>query len=130
MQRYFAMNTRYPDEARKANVQGKVFVQFIVTKDGSITEAKAVKASFGTNKEYAPATAEAGAGGTNAMDELTVVAYSAQEGNDAASLEDGKKALVAEALRVVENMPKWKPGMQGGEPVNVQFMMPVTFHLR
>ena len=130
MQRYFAMNTKFPAAARKANVQGRVIVQFVVAKDGSITKAKAIKSSFNINQENVPATAEAGADGTNAMDELTVVAYSAQEGNNAASLEDGKKALVAEALRVVENMPKWKPGMQGGEPVNVQFMMPVTFHLR
>lgn len=34
-----------------------------------------------------------------------------------------------EALRVVEAMPKWKPGMQSGKPVRVQFNLPITFKL-
>jgi protein TonB len=34
-----------------------------------------------------------------------------------------------EALRVVKAMPKWKPGMQRGEPVRVRFTLPVTFRL-
>ncbi|MBR1550076.1 MAG: energy transducer TonB [Bacteroidales bacterium] len=32
-----------------------------------------------------------------------------------------------EALRVVKLMPKWKPGRQNGEPVRVQFNLPVNF---
>ncbi len=39
----------------------------------------------------------------------------------------GDKSLDDEALRVVSSMPKWKPGTQGGKPVNVQFMLPVAF---
>ncbi len=34
-----------------------------------------------------------------------------------------------EALRVVSTMPKWKPGYQNGQPVRVQFNMPVSFKL-
>ena len=34
-----------------------------------------------------------------------------------------------EALRVVRMMPRWKPGMQGGEPVKVLFNVPITFVL-
>jgi protein TonB len=34
-----------------------------------------------------------------------------------------------EALRVVRMMPRWKPGMQGGEPVKVLFNVPITFKL-
>lgn len=34
-----------------------------------------------------------------------------------------------EALRVVRNMPKWKPGKQRGRPVRVQFNMPIRFKL-
>lgn len=34
-----------------------------------------------------------------------------------------------EAMRVVEAMPKWKPGMQSGKPVRVQFNLPITFKL-
>ena len=37
--------------------------------------------------------------------------------------------LDAEAVRVVNKMPLWKPGIQNGTPVNVSLMMPVEFKL-
>ncbi|WP_091815447.1 M56 family metallopeptidase [Prevotella communis] len=37
--------------------------------------------------------------------------------------------LDAEAIRVVNAMPKWKPGKQKGEPVRVKFTLPITFRL-
>lgn len=38
-------------------------------------------------------------------------------------------ALDKEALRVVQGMPKWKPGMQRGKNVRVKFTLPVSFRL-
>ena len=32
-----------------------------------------------------------------------------------------------EAIRVVQSMPKWKPGMQRGKPVEVYFTLPIVF---
>ena len=37
--------------------------------------------------------------------------------------------LDAEAVRVVNSMPKWIPGMQGGKVVRVKFTLPITFRL-
>ena len=37
--------------------------------------------------------------------------------------------LDAEALRVINSMPKWKPGKQRGEAVNVKYTIPVNFRL-
>lgn len=37
--------------------------------------------------------------------------------------------LDAEAIRVISGMPKWKPGTQKGEPVNVRYTVPVMFRL-
>ncbi|MEZ5195845.1 MAG: energy transducer TonB [Bacteroidales bacterium] len=34
-----------------------------------------------------------------------------------------------EAVRVISMMPNWKPGMQKGKPVRVQFNMPIKFNL-
>lgn len=34
-----------------------------------------------------------------------------------------------EVVRVIQNMPKWKPGIHKGKPVRVQFNMPVRFTL-
>ena len=38
--------------------------------------------------------------------------------------------LDAEAVRVIELMPKWIPGMQKGEAVRVKYTVPVTFRLQ
>ncbi|UOQ71038.1 energy transducer TonB [Hymenobacter cellulosilyticus] len=38
--------------------------------------------------------------------------------------------LDAEALRVVRAMPRWKPGLQNGEPVPVRYTVPITFAIR
>jgi len=35
-----------------------------------------------------------------------------------------------EAVRVVNAMPKWKPGMDKGKPVRVSYIMPFTFKLQ
>jgi len=34
-----------------------------------------------------------------------------------------------EAVRVIQMMPKWKPGTQRGEPVRVQYSLPIRFVL-
>lgn len=39
-------------------------------------------------------------------------------------------ALDKEAVRVVSSSPKWKPGMQRGKPVRVQFTIPIIFVLQ
>ena len=38
-------------------------------------------------------------------------------------------ALDAEALRLVNSMPKWMPGKQGGTPMRVKYTIPITFAL-
>ena len=39
-------------------------------------------------------------------------------------------AFDKEAIRVVKSMPKWKPGMDNGEPIRVRYSVPVTFQLK
>ena len=40
------------------------------------------------------------------------------------------QSLDREAIRVVNSMPKWNPGMNNGEYVNVWFTLPITFKLQ
>ena len=52
MYEYLAKNQKYPDMEYEAGIQGKVYVQFTVAKDGSIEEAKVLRAvSDGLDKE-------------------------------------------------------------------------------
>jgi TonB family protein len=82
---YILENIRYPEEARKKGIQGRVFVTFVVEANGAVTNVKILR----------------GIGG--GCDE--------------------------EAIRIVEAMPVWEPGIQRGKPVRVQFNMPIHFAL-
>ncbi|MFV0366379.1 MAG: energy transducer TonB [Mangrovibacterium sp.] len=39
-------------------------------------------------------------------------------------------SLDKEAVRVVQSMPKWKPGKQGGKAVRVSYQVPISFKLQ
>ncbi|MFP4506913.1 MAG: TonB family protein [Cyclobacteriaceae bacterium] len=41
--KYLMNNLKYPEQAKAAGIEGKVFVQFVVDTDGSITDVKAIK---------------------------------------------------------------------------------------
>lgn len=51
---YIDDNLRYPNEAKAANIQGTVYVKFVILKDGSVYDIKVVRGlanGFGLNKE-------------------------------------------------------------------------------
>ncbi len=50
---YLGENIRYPEEARRIGISGRVFVEFVVDKDGSLTDAKVVKGIGGGCDEEA-----------------------------------------------------------------------------
>ena len=51
MQRYIAQNLVYPYDALKNNVHGKVNVEFVVDKDGSLVEVRTVGSKIGYGLE-------------------------------------------------------------------------------
>jgi TonB family protein len=82
---YMSKTIKYPAAAERANVSGRVFVSFIVTKTGEVQNVEILKGlGFGTDEE---------------------------------------------ATRVVAAMPRWIPGSQGGQPVNVKYNLPINFSL-
>lgn len=83
--KYLAQNIKYPEIARQNGITGKVYVTFVVEKDGSITNVRVLRDIGG------------GCG--------------------------------AEAVRVVESMPNWKPGKMGKQVVRSEFNLPVNFNL-
>jgi len=82
---YLQANTKYPDSAAKKRIEGKVFVTFVVERDGSLTDVK-------VTRSVSP-------------------------------------DLDVEAVRVVGNAPKWKPGIQNGRAVRVQYSVAISFKL-
>lgn len=83
---YIQKNIKYPMMARESDIQGRVFVNFVVEPDGSISNVAVLR----------------GIGG--GCDE--------------------------EAVRVVNSMPKWKPGKQRGSAVRCAYTVPIIFKLQ
>ena len=46
MIQFLSSNIQYPADAKKQKVDGRVLVNFVVEKDGSITEVKVIKPAF------------------------------------------------------------------------------------
>lgn len=82
---YLADNIEYPDMELQAGIQGLVVVEFVVEKDGRLSNVKVLKG-------------------------IT-------------------QNLNKESVRVVKNMPRWKPGKQRKRPVRVQYRLPIRYSI-
>ena len=80
---YIAQNVAYPEEAKEKDIEGTVYVKFVVNSEGKV--------------------------------------------QDVATLRGVDPILDQEAIRVIESMPEWTPGRQGGKPVNVSMQVPIKF---
>jgi TonB family protein len=86
LKRFINDNLRYPSDAKANNIQGRVSIRFVITKEGNVEDPIIIRS-------------------INSL-------------------------LDAEAVRVISLLTGWKPGMQEGKPVNVNFIMPVEFKLQ
>lgn len=93
LREYIKENTVYPEEAKAKGLSGKVFVQFVVNKEGDVVNPQIARG----------------------VDPI----------------------LDKEAIRVIQSLPKWKPGEQSkridGEkvwiPQNVSYTVPIDFQM-
>ena len=81
--RYMTQNIRYPKEAKRAGIQGKVVVKFLIEKDGTVNHVRVWRSV--------------------------------------------DPDLDKEAVRLISSMPKWKPAELNGEPVIIEYTVPVSF---
>lgn len=84
--KFLQENVKYPEDAAKNKIQGRVVVEFVVDKEGNIKDPTIMRNAY--------------------------------------------PSLDAEALRVVKSMPRWTPGYQDGQPVNVKYALPIVFKLK
>ena len=83
---FLRQNIKYPEDAQKQKVEGRVLATFVVETDGSISNVEVAKHAF--------------------------------------------PSLDNEAVRVIQAMPKWTPGKQGGKVVRVKYTVPINFSLK
>ena len=86
MIQWIGQRVKYPEQAKKEGITGRVFVSFTVDKAGKV--------------------------------------------NDIAVTKSAHPLLDAEAVRVIGEMPDWKPGSQKGKKVDVKMTVPVQFNLQ
>ena len=83
VRKYIELTVKYPIQAQKQKIHGKVIISFDVNKLGEVDNIKV----------------------ENSINPI----------------------LDAEAVKAVQSMPRWKPGMRHGKPVIVKFVIPVNF---
>ena len=110
MVQFMNANLKYPVEARRYGVQGRVYMQFYVEKDGKVTDISVMR--------------------TDLTDRLSTKAFSKySQAKKKAMREEGENQLKAEALRVVKKMPAWEPAMRRGKPIRAKYTIPISFKL-
>lgn len=85
IRKYILDNIEYPQTAFDDSIEGRVYLQFVINEDGSVSNAEVVRG----------------------------LRYDLEE----------------ECIRVIENMPDWKPGKQMGNFVKVRYVIPFIFKL-
>lgn len=82
--KYVQKNYRTPEVEQ--DLKGRVFIEFVVEKDGSLTDIKVVRdLGFGTGQE---------------------------------------------AIRMLRNAPRWKPGVQNGKTIRVRYSLPIMLDIK
>ena len=110
-------NLKYPQKAMEYGVEGRFIVQFVVEKDGTLSNYKIIR-RFDVKSAVTVVA--------NAPDDADAEGCVTQEEYDAAV-----KALEDEAIRVIKlSSGDWTPGKQRGKAVRVKYNVPVTYRLR
>jgi bla regulator protein blaR1 len=110
--KHIAQNLSYPTIAIDNGVTGKIFIKFIVTKEGKVEVPDQETLAKVEGKP---------------LEE--VVVYRTLEEDSETPDKKHIQLLKDEAIRVVSESPDWTPGKQSGKNVDVMFVFPITFAL-
>ncbi len=86
LMKYISSSIRYPIIAAENGIQGRVYVTFVVSPQGTVTNVEVTRGVY--------------------------------------------PKLDEEAVRVVNNLPRFSPGKQRGKPVRVRYSVPINFVLQ
>ncbi|NOZ45803.1 MAG: M56 family metallopeptidase [Chlorobi bacterium] len=104
LQLFIAENVVYPEIAKKLNVEGKVYVGFVVDENGKVENVKIQRSATYEMEKNVGTTEEP-------------------------TKYDAALALDKEAIRIVKTLPDWQPGKNNGKNVKVQYTVPINFRL-
>ena len=93
-------NIRIPEKVAKAGIRGRIIISFVVMKNGFIDLEKDHVRYYNRLKDKL---------GNPCNDSILI------------------KLCEDEAYRVLTWIPRWIPGKQNGEPIDVKFSLPIVF---
>ncbi|WP_417611528.1 M56 family metallopeptidase [Owenweeksia hongkongensis] len=108
-------NFKYPEKAKKAGLEGKIFVQFVVDKSGSVKEVEPVRWSFegsshiSGSPEVNPETGE-----------KTWIVKNSPEVQES----------LDRAVELVQKIPSMSPAIKDGKKVSIRFTLPINMKLK
>ena len=111
LMKFLSTHIKYPADAERCGVEGRVMVTFYVEPDGKVSDVKVAKTDL-----------------KNRLSDKKFDKYS--DIDKFAMREKGEGQLKEEALRVVSMMVDWKPAQRRGKPARVKYSLPVTFRLK
>lgn len=116
LRKFIATNIAYPDGAKLNGVSGRVFVQFVVNKEGKVvTKLEEYKLEKGGE----------------ILDGVVVTGFDLAEGGTADNPEKYIQELKDEAVRVLSLLPDFeKPAMKDGKAVAIVYTIPISFALQ
>lgn len=118
-------NMKYPKSAAELGVQGKVYVQFVVSDKGKVKDVSVIKVTVPEKNmnEGLVVTAKV-------KDKDSKVEFKDYKPTGDAKIDQAYKDLENEAIRVMMLIGDFTPGEDKGKKVNVQYTFPVTFVLQ
>jgi len=109
MNKFISENLEYPDYSIRMEAEGTIHIQFIVEKDGSLSNIKVVKSTCRC--------------GTTSFTKRERKKYGEPDKTKACDL------IEQASVNVISSMPNWIPAQQRGKPVRMQFRLPLNFKL-
>lgn len=110
-QKYLTDNLEYPEDAVENGIEGKVYIQFDIDRDGNVTDVKIVKMDLYQEVEVP----------TGKRRKTKTVRTKLDSSND--------YCLGTCASNLIANSPKWKPAKQRNKPVKMRFVMPIKYEV-
>lgn len=107
---FLARNIEYPRTANNYGLEGQTVFSFMVNGDGSISDIQ-VEENTITVEDKLP--------------------FQRLAGDEKRQLKERVLQMFAdEGMRVIQLMPKWKPGVRFGVPMSVRYTLPINFKIK
>jgi len=106
---FIGSNLNYPDNAIECDCEGKVYVEFVIRKNGEVDDVRIARSIIECVGPPIPKKKD--------KDKPLI------------DCERAMRSMETESIRVISSMPDWEPAVIRDKPVNMKFRLPLMFKL-